>query len=146
MSVFARGNQGLQNPLWILAQKICRNSELNQGHRDFQSLALPTELLRHISIKFSPELVEQALRNLNSVPFHSTGGAIAAYFLLISGALWLYAYQIFNNILTLLQLHSFEELSGLISHVFYCICSKFKVKNFLFSGINKVYEPACGAR
>ena len=27
-------------------KKICRNSELNQGHRDFQSLALPTELLR----------------------------------------------------------------------------------------------------
>ena len=32
------------------AKKICRNSELNQGHRDFQSLALPTELLRHICI------------------------------------------------------------------------------------------------
>ena len=27
-------------------KKWCRNSELNQGHRDFQSLALPTELLR----------------------------------------------------------------------------------------------------
>ncbi len=27
--------------------KICHNSESNQGHRDFQSLALPTELLWH---------------------------------------------------------------------------------------------------
>ena len=34
-------------------KKICRNSELNQGHRDFQSLALPTELLRHIFILLS---------------------------------------------------------------------------------------------
>ena len=32
--------------------KICRNSELNQGHRDFQSLALPTELLRHILFSY----------------------------------------------------------------------------------------------
>ena len=42
-------------------KKICRNSELNQGHRDFQSLALPTELLRHIYLIFTG-LVEQALR------------------------------------------------------------------------------------
>ena len=33
-------------------KKICRNSELNQGHRDFQSLALPTELLRHTLFDF----------------------------------------------------------------------------------------------
>ena len=41
-------------------KKWCRNSELNQGHRDFQSLALPTELLRHIYLIFTG-LVEQAL-------------------------------------------------------------------------------------
>ncbi len=29
-------------------QKICRVSESNQGHRDFQSLALPTELTRQM--------------------------------------------------------------------------------------------------
>lgn len=29
------------------AFKWCRVSESNQGHRDFQSLALPTELTRH---------------------------------------------------------------------------------------------------
>ena len=40
-------------PLLYKGKKICRNSELNQGHRDFQSLALPTELLRHILIKLS---------------------------------------------------------------------------------------------
>ena len=45
---FARGNQGLQNNKVILIKKICRVSESNQGHRDFQSLALPTELTRHI--------------------------------------------------------------------------------------------------
>ena len=44
-------------------KKICRNSELNQGHRDFQSLALPTELLRHIYLIFTG-LVEQTLRFL----------------------------------------------------------------------------------
>ena len=37
--------QGLKPCLYYLL-KWCRNSELNQGHRDFQSLALPTELLR----------------------------------------------------------------------------------------------------
>ena len=30
--------------------KICHNSESNQGHRDFQSLALPTELSGHITL------------------------------------------------------------------------------------------------
>ena len=40
--------------LLLLGKKICRNSELNQGHRDFQSLALPTELLRHIFINLLP--------------------------------------------------------------------------------------------
>ena len=34
-----------------LKQKICRVSESNQGHRDFQSLALPTELTRQIAKK-----------------------------------------------------------------------------------------------
>ena len=109
MSVFARGNQGLQNPLWILTQKICRNSELNQGHRDFQSLALPTELLRHIFLIFG-ELVEQALHIINSVPFHSTGGAIAAYFFDFHEGFTPLYIQIFNNILILLHFHSSEEL------------------------------------
>ena len=70
-------------PLLYKGKKICRNSELNQGHRDFQSLALPTELLRHFTfIQFSKELVEQALRLLNSFSFRFTPlkGAIAAYY------------------------------------------------------------------
>ena len=33
-------------------KKICRVSESNQGHRDFQSLALPTELTRHILFNY----------------------------------------------------------------------------------------------
>ena len=32
----------------LKSHKKCRVSELNQGHRDFQSLALPTELTRHL--------------------------------------------------------------------------------------------------
>ena len=35
---------------WLL--KWCRVSESNQGHRDFQSLALPTELTRHVLFNF----------------------------------------------------------------------------------------------
>ncbi len=41
--------------------KWCHVSESNQGHRDFQSLALPTELTWHGDIQFFVELVEQAL-------------------------------------------------------------------------------------
>ena len=51
-------------PLLLLDKKVCRNSELNQGHRDFQSLALPTELLRHTLLNFHLvrlSLAEQAL-------------------------------------------------------------------------------------
>ena len=58
---------------WEEYKKICRNSELNQGHRDFQSLALPTELLRHtLIINLSSELVEQALQKsiLRSAALH----------------------------------------------------------------------------
>ena len=38
-------------------QKICRVSESNQGHRDFQSLALPTELLRQTFLIFNISLL-----------------------------------------------------------------------------------------
>ena len=41
-----------KRPLKRSFLKWCRNSELNQGHRDFQSLALPTELLRPILCNF----------------------------------------------------------------------------------------------
>ena len=34
------------------AKEWCRVSESNQGHRDFQSLALPTELTRHTLYAF----------------------------------------------------------------------------------------------
>ena len=30
----------------------CRDQDLNQGHTDFQSVALPTELSRHLNFKF----------------------------------------------------------------------------------------------
>src|SRR5665647_3750875 len=29
----------------------CRDQDLNQGHTDFQSVALPTELSRHLNLK-----------------------------------------------------------------------------------------------
>ena len=59
--VLREGTKDIQNAVMCFEQKYyitkrppkesfvkwCRNSELNQGHRDFQSLALPTELLRH---------------------------------------------------------------------------------------------------
>ena len=61
--------------------KWCRNSELNQGHRDFQSLALPTELLRHVPLSllyllkiFNQEVFNFLLRsqpNSNISAFYS---------------------------------------------------------------------------
>ena len=35
-----------------LYKKKCRLQELNQGHKDFQSFALPTELKRHNVLVF----------------------------------------------------------------------------------------------
>ena len=55
---------------WLL--KWCRVSESNQGHRDFQSLALPTELTRHVLFNFSLLLVEQVVNRI------STGSASLA--------------------------------------------------------------------
>ena len=65
--------------LAIIDKKICRNSELNQGHRDFQSLALPTELLRHILCNFHWVGRASSTFSLYVSPHGSTGGAIAAY-------------------------------------------------------------------
>ena len=38
------------------ARKWCLRSELNQRHADFQSAALPTELQRHVLIKWWEQL------------------------------------------------------------------------------------------
>ena len=35
------------NPLYLLSFLVCRDTESNCGHEDFQSSALPTELSRH---------------------------------------------------------------------------------------------------
>ena len=40
---------------WLL--KWCRVSESNQGHRDFQSLALPTELTRLLQIQINMKTI-----------------------------------------------------------------------------------------
>lgn len=49
MSRFTNGeNQGSIPLKLFFKQKIWRVSESNQGHGDFQSPALPTELQRHL--------------------------------------------------------------------------------------------------
>ncbi len=36
-------------PVGFICKNWCRDQDLNQGHTDFQSVALPTELSRHLS-------------------------------------------------------------------------------------------------
>ena len=62
-----------REPKWLSFLKWCRNSELNQGHRDFQSLALPTELLRLI---------------LFTCHFESVGRASSTFLTLSLSLLW----------------------------------------------------------
>ena len=82
-------------------QKWCRNSELNQGHRDFQSLALPTELLRHTLFNLSLELVEQALLFSFSFRFTPLGSYCGTHLLNLFRAIIIFSAKPKRNLSTL---------------------------------------------
>ena len=84
-------------------KKICRNSELNQGHRDFQSLALPTELLRHIYLIFTG-LVEQALRFPYTFRLSAPLGELLRHIYLILTGLTTHLFTAFLKAVSLLYL------------------------------------------
>ena len=60
-----------KEPLKLYALRLldrwCPDSELNQGHRDFQSLALPTELSGHI-VELFEKKIWWAIGDLNPGP------------------------------------------------------------------------------
>ena len=71
------GRKDCASPLWTRfvrpnKTKICRVSESNQGHRDFQSLALPTELTRQIYLIFKILISSVGEFSYVLVSLHST--------------------------------------------------------------------------
>lgn len=50
----------------LMPDEWCRDQDSNQGHTDFQSVALPTELSRHLSLKLFNSLIQSSASRKNN--------------------------------------------------------------------------------
>ncbi len=125
----------------MLFLKWCRNSELNQGHRDFQSLALPTELLRHLLFNFVR--VGRASSTLLTLfaPFHSTQGE------LLRQIANLFSYEFLfgvHSLFYLLKHYCQEILLRCLTYKIKCNITAFHLRFFLqYNGHVRIFKHIC---